>query len=102
MVVGCPCPIQAYTHLDDHAPSILAHYKISSPLENYSCQYNSTIGGLMAVTESKISVKKTTTQQIGLNYRIQGKFSKYIRWGGSVVPTNEPPSRRATKLYNLD
>ena len=37
-----------------------------------------------------------------LNYRIQGKFSRYIRWGGSVVPTNEPPSRRATKLYNLD
>ena len=56
----------------------------------------------MAVTESKISVKKTTPQQIGLNYRIQGKFSRYICWGGSVVPTNEPPSRRATKLYNLD
>ena len=32
-----------------------------------------------------------------LNYRIQGKFSRYIRWGGSVVPTNELgiiPSRR--------
>ena len=52
------------THLpvDDHAPSALKNYKISSPLENYSCQYNSTIGGLMAVTESKISEKKTTTQ----------------------------------------
>ena len=58
MVVGCPCPSQAYPHLDNHALSILAHYKISTPLENYSCQYNSTIGGLIAVTESKISEKK--------------------------------------------
>ena len=35
------------THLDDHAPSALTNYKISLPLENYSCQYNSTIGGLI-------------------------------------------------------
>ena len=40
--------------------------------------------------------------KVWLKYRIQGKFSRYIRWGGSVLPTNEPPSCRATKLYNLD
>ena len=61
-IIGCPCPIQAYTHLDDHAPSILTNYKISSPLKNYSCQYNSTIGGLMAVKkEQNLWKKKNTT-----------------------------------------
>ena len=24
--------------------------------------------------------------KVWLNYRIQGKFSRYIRWGGSVAP----------------
>ena len=37
-----------------------------------------------------------------LNYRIPGQFFRYIRWGGSVVPTDEPRTRQATKLYNLD
>ena len=32
-----------------------------------------------------------------------GIFVGVAPWlGGSVVLTNEPPSRRATKLYNLD
>ena len=26
-----------------------------------------------------------TELRFGLNYRIQGKFSRYIRWGGSVA-----------------
>ena len=53
-----------------------------------------------------VLMKRLEGMKIGhgslLNYRIRGKFSRYIRWGGSVVPTNKPPSRRATKLYNLD
>ena len=38
---------------------------------------------------------------LGLENRLVNK--EIMGWlGGSVVPTNEPLSRRATKLYNLD
>ena len=71
-------PIQAYTYLDDHASSILTNYKISPPLENYSCQYNSTTGGLMAVTESKISVKNKNTTLPGAKLR-DDNMSYHVR-----------------------
>ena len=57
-----------------------------------------------------VALDRYICSKIRLNYRIQGKFSRHIRWGGSaarwlggsVVLTHEPPSRQATKLYNLD
>ena len=50
-------------------------------------------------------LQKRRFQGLTTEYRANflGIFIGVARWlGGSVVPTNEPPSRRATKLYNLD
>ena len=59
--------------------------------------------GVATDSAKNVLMKRLEGMKIGhgcLNYTIQGKFSRYIRWGGSVVPTNEPPSRRSTELYN--
>ena len=44
----------------------------------------------------------TDYRRIGLqlNYRIQGKFSRYIRWGGSVARQSRLTSHRAVEPLN--